>query len=45
MLVKKSKYYTIRKTSICNSGYGIFECENDNKCVLIACSYIRDEAT
>ncbi|ACP47316.1 hypothetical protein YN1551_0120 [Sulfolobus islandicus Y.N.15.51] len=45
MTIKRSKYYTIRRTFICNSGYGIFECEDETKCALIACTYTRDETT
>ncbi|QXJ31113.1 hypothetical protein [Saccharolobus shibatae] len=42
MYPKKGKYYTIRKTSIYHSGYGIFECEDEEKCTLIACTYVSN---
>ncbi|BDB98587.1 hypothetical protein [Saccharolobus caldissimus] len=45
MKSNKVKYYTIRRTSICNSGYGIFECEDENKCTLIACVYTTSLST
>ncbi|BCU70342.1 hypothetical protein KN1_16390 [Stygiolobus caldivivus] len=32
-----SKYYTIKKSDACISGYGIYECIED-KCKLIACT-------
>jgi hypothetical protein len=32
-----SKYYTIRKSDWCSTGYGLYECEGD-KCRLIACT-------
>ncbi|MEJ2775879.1 hypothetical protein WIW90_06590 [Sulfolobaceae archaeon RB850M] len=37
------KTYTIRKTPICYSGYGLYECEGD-KCKLIACINVENQS-
>ncbi len=45
MTLTKRKFYTVRKTLLCDSGYGIFECEDENKCTLIACTYTSPLST
>ncbi|MEM0304445.1 MAG: hypothetical protein QW685_05220 [Saccharolobus sp.] len=45
IMSSKRKYYTIQKTLRCQSGYGIYECDENDKCTLIACTYVSNLAT